>query len=228
MNPATENRLQVTSRTPRSGFTMVEMLVVLVLIGIMSAIAVPVYGRWKAEMNLEFAAQSLLVDIRTAKSYANRTKIRHWVEIDPHAGWRLVRAANSGDLADDPATVLVLRHDSLINRAGKIDGTGLSAGSLPPGIDLSTAATHACQDGVAYPATTSVAGTWVNTKNTSTAPFLVTACGGSTADVSNGVIFLTSSASTNVQYAVIFVDWGVKASIQPQLWRWKSNQWEEL
>jgi prepilin-type N-terminal cleavage/methylation domain-containing protein len=58
---------------PQSGFTLVEIMIVVGMIAILSAIATPFIMNWLPNMRLQSAARHLLTDMQNAKNEAIKT-----------------------------------------------------------------------------------------------------------------------------------------------------------
>ena len=87
----------MTSRSTRNtaGFTLLEMLVVLVLVAVITAVAVPVAGAGIQTLRLQSAARHLAAALRLARGRAIRQQEIHLVSLDREQG-RVTVA--SGDL----------------------------------------------------------------------------------------------------------------------------------
>src|SRR3972149_7593573 len=74
------------------GYTLVESMIALAIMGIMFAIAVPSFYTWSQSLRFKEAAWSLLSDFRAAKQLSVSTNLEHRVEVDiPSKRYRLTR-----------------------------------------------------------------------------------------------------------------------------------------
>ena len=85
-HPSTKNR---------AGFTLLEMLVVLVLVGVITAVAVPAVGAGIQTLRLQSAARHVAAALRLARGRAIRSQEIHLVSLDRERGRVTV---GSGDL----------------------------------------------------------------------------------------------------------------------------------
>ena len=70
------------STTNRAGFTLLEMLVVMVLIGVITAVAVPVAGAGIQTLRLQSGARHVAAALRLARGRAIRSQEIHLVSLD--------------------------------------------------------------------------------------------------------------------------------------------------
>lgn len=94
------------------GFTLVELLVVLVLIAIMTGIALPAFKHLIESQRRQDAAQQLVSGIRMARAEAivrNQVVVIAPIKSDWSNGWRTFVDANLNGLKDDDETILLER-----------------------------------------------------------------------------------------------------------------------
>lgn len=241
------DRLRFPTTRPRkrsatgkvAAFTMIEMMVVIVIIGLLSAMAVPNFLRADAEAKLEGDAQRVLLNFRIAKQAASKTNLRHWIKIVPPRGIEIWRARTSADLTFGGGNDEMIFRDTLNIKTQFGVSSALKTASGVPGFDdPSTASDYNglassdstyedCLDGKPYPDTTKVSsyGWKGNTKNS--ASYVIQSCGTSIADMTEGISYLTSTGSDNKMYAIAYD----RSVIQLRFFRYTKGatpSWEEL
>ncbi len=79
-----------------AGFTMVEVLIVVSVIAVLSALSVPVYAQWLGNAEYRASARSVLYSLREARSKAIATNREHRVEFEPaQRKYRITRGNKS-------------------------------------------------------------------------------------------------------------------------------------
>ncbi len=235
-------KLRSRGMKPIIGFTIIEIMVVLVIIGLLSGMAVPKFLRADAEAKLEGDAQMMLLNFRLAKQAANRTNLRHWIVVTPPGVievWR-ARADTIYTFSKDTAKTRRIRRDSLNRKVmfgfsssfpypsfapgGFMNAPGATQNCHGFGIANASAAQEDCVDGLA-PGLTGAAGS-VGWHAPGTVPYVIPVCGGPIADMATGIVYLSTSGSNNKMFALGYSN----ASIQLRLWRWKvgDTAWEAL
>lgn len=66
----------------RSAYTLVELLIVVTIMGITAAVAIPSFGDSLAKMNVEAAAERIRADLELARRHAINTSTSQTVEFD--------------------------------------------------------------------------------------------------------------------------------------------------
>jgi len=228
-------------RTSLRGFTMVELMVVLVIIGLLSGLAIPRFLRSDAESRLEGDAQRVLLDFRSAKQAANKTGLRHWIRITPPNRVEVWRAKYDTIYSFTTDTNYAVRmfvdelnaktkfgfsSDDLKNVTQGPWGfeSPSSVGSTTLGLGQSDSTTaEDCIDGAKYPAASASTKGWDRTEIGGS--YILNACGSSIADMTEGVAYLTSTGSDQKMYAIGYD----RFRVQLRLFAYNksANSWEE-
>lgn len=109
------------------GFTLLELIVVMALIGLMSAIALPEFIAWRTQARYNDAAQEIAATLREARSQALSRNLQHRVEFDvDNRQYRITagdRAINSTAFATVVKDWTVLHRDLVLRGAADCSGT---------------------------------------------------------------------------------------------------------
>ena len=228
--PQGVNKHAVPGRQNR-GLTLGELVIVLVVAGILVAMAAPRFLRSQMASRLDGDAAKLSSDIQWTRLLAAKSGKRAFLFLEGSARrWSLW-------LDKDGNQTFSSTSDSLIKRDSLSVGIRFGFGFAPPATipvlgssapasgfgAVSAAAVDYCLDGVAFPAATAAVGTWAK----GTTDGLVVGCGGSTATLGNGVVYLTASKYDDRAYAIVFntVTAGVEAfAVRRYKWM-KGDAW---
>lgn len=224
-----------------AGFTLIEFMVVLVIIGLLSGMAVPKFLRADAEAKLEGDAQKVLLNFRLAKQAANKTNLRHWVRLLPPRVIEVWRAKADTDFTFNPADDTLLFRDSLNIKSmfgfSSTDLSGVSShpvgfeapsniGASQDGLGRSNNTFEDCGNGMRYsPSTDSMNNLGWNRK--SSGDYVISACGSSISEMTEGIAYLTSTGSKDKMFALAFS----RQHVQLRLYRFSNSTpavWEEL
>lgn len=190
------------------GITLAELLVVLVVVGILVGIAAPSFTKSQGESRLDGDASKLSVDVQLTRLLATKSGQRAFMLLSgSNRNWS-IWLDRDADLLLDTTKDSVVKRDALgvsvrfgfgfaVPSAIAVLGTTVPStgfGSVQSGN------VEDCVDGSTYPASPLGTSTWAKGGSDG----LIVACGGSTADIGNGALYLTTTRSTNKAYAVVF------------------------
>ncbi len=215
----------------RTGFTLAELLIVIVVVGILTGLAVPRFNRSQMASRLDGDAAKLGEDVQWVRMLATKSGVRSFLYLEGSSGrWSLWLDKNGDNLFSSNS-------DSLVKRDSLSPGIRFGWGFTPPATitvlgssipssgfgSVSTSANEDCRDGAAFPASPLVVGTWAKGASDG----LVVGCGGSAATLGNGALYMTTKSYDVNAYAIAFnhVTPGVE-SFMVRRYKWsKGGTW---
>jgi prepilin-type N-terminal cleavage/methylation domain-containing protein len=173
---------RISSKRSTEGFTLIEVLVVIIIIGILFAIAAPGWEAFLSRQRVNTAREQVLQIIRQAQSQARSTRTARVVYFDPNNGVpRVVSAPFQRGGGTVAATTL--------SGWKALGGDSIQPGSLQMSVSPTSANNQIVFDGngtVAQPPTTAAA-------QSVSPPFVVTvARGGTTASGTKRCVLVTT------------------------------------
>ncbi|MEK7395098.1 MAG: type II secretion system protein [Fibrobacterota bacterium] len=201
---------------------MPEVLTVIVIVGIVSAMAVPRFMRFTATSRLEETAQILAKDMDWAKLAGTRSGVRHYVRFVPgtDTSWYEIWKENSDPVdnlfsSSDDSLLRRVAMDPAVRFGGLV--TGATAAPDAPGSAMPTnglgdgLADEDCRDDGLVPGQ----GSWSQ---------VAAICGGSKAALEAGAVYLSLKNYPDMGEAIVFDD-NVSFKLLKYSWRgsWHSR-----
>jgi prepilin-type N-terminal cleavage/methylation domain-containing protein len=211
-----------------AGFTMVEVLTVVILVGILSSLAISKFLSSHARDALDGDANRLYSDLLFARNISSSTLKQHYVIFNAtRKTWSIYKECNNNDKFDGSRIDSLVKIDSLSPHsrfgfstnftslpAGAPSGTNglVSTTPIRSGFGIGMALDNCLENAVTG------RGSWRTT---------VTFCSGrGVTDVESGVLYLSTSKSNTIAWAILYNDQGAAGSYQLRRYRWGSSNWE--
>lgn len=126
------NFLKVNAKMKNRGFSLVEMMIVIAIIGIVAAIAAPSFNKYRDNINLKEAARELSSEIALCKQRAVTENVHYKITFD--TGENSYTAFRGGQLASDPFVISETKN--LGNISNQITICNITFTGAPPQIIL--------------------------------------------------------------------------------------------
>lgn len=212
-------------RSVRRGVTMVEIMVVIVLIGILSTIAVPRFMSYSGLSQLEGDSNKVFLFLQRARSLAVKSNRFHFVQINTSNGTlSLYEDSNSSNTYDSTDTFLAKESLGVSVRIGFGPNWSTLPTSMPPGAS-GFATVSVPLSGLALGVNTSTSecsavntdpGSWTDGINF---------CSGVLGDVETGALFMTTTRSEAKAIAILYNDLGAQGALQIRRYTWQGSSW---
>lgn len=200
-----EDMVSAMKTRHRAGVTLLEMLTVLVVIGVMSAVVVPRLFRSQSLTMLDGDYIRLGQAIERGRKAAMKSGIRHYLSIDTTKGkWSLYKEKNGDKLLDTSADSLVFL-DSL----GKTIRFGFTF-SAPLSVSTSKYASPTTGFNQTSPVATGLGNGFATEACVDAATpgqanwSVITFCGGATSSMESGVLYLSTNRADNRLQAILY------------------------
>lgn len=127
----------LTYSTPStsSGFTLVELLIAVAVLGILTALALPSFTQWIANTKIRSTTESILAGFQLARTEAVRRNSAVQVVLGADTGWTVTHVSSGAVIQTRPATEGSDRVSLTITPAGattvSFNGLGRVANATP-------------------------------------------------------------------------------------------------
>lgn len=200
-----EELVSVTNSRPRSGVTLLELMTVIVLLGIMSALVVPRLFTSQSLTMLDGDFVRVGQAIDRGRKAAMKSGVRHYLAIDTtKRKWTLYKEKSSNKLLDTSADSVVysdslgktIRFGFKFSAPSAISTAKYSAPTT--GFNQTTPVATGLGKGVAsegcIDAASSGQADWT----------VITFCGGVTSSMESGVLYLSTTRADNRLHAILY------------------------
>lgn len=133
-NPAT------ITRSSERGFTLIELMISVAVVGVLSVLALPEFNQWIANTKIRSTTESILAGFQFARTEAVRRNRGVQIQLNSDTGWTVTEVATGTALQARPATegsggisLAILLSDATTPASGTVvfNGLGRVANATP-------------------------------------------------------------------------------------------------
>lgn len=207
-----------------SGVTLLEVMVVIVIIGLLSAMAVPQFSKFFALQRLTSASNLVFTDIQLARTLAAKSSTRHYV-VFSGGTWKIFREKTGNLGFDGPASETLIKYDTLppfvqfgiATNFGTKPGTPAGAASFTSSAIPSNGMSKGVAGDNCVDAAASGTGTWDS---------VIVLCGGrGIPRMESGALYLTTANAPTRIESILYNSADTSGSYQIQRWTYESESW---
>lgn len=119
----------------QAGFTLVEILAVIMVIGILALVSLPIYSRIKPRLNLNAETRDLASDLRYAQQLAVTEQINYAVTFDQNINQYSITNMATGQIIKNKKLITGITFDTITGLTAdtaefNVTGASLEAGTI--------------------------------------------------------------------------------------------------
>ncbi len=119
----------------KSGFTLVEILAVMMVVGILALVSLPIYSRIKPRLNLNAEIRDLASDLRYAQQLSVTEQVNYSVILDQNTNQYSIANASTGQIIKNKSLVSGVEFESISGLTSdtaefNVTGASLEAGTI--------------------------------------------------------------------------------------------------